>query len=65
MSNGGRNQLEYQHRVNRVVDYIQEHRTEELSLDVLAQVAAFSPFHFHRIFKAVTGENVKEFIPDR
>jgi AraC family transcriptional regulator len=62
MATGDGNRLEYQHRVNRVIDYIQEHRAEELSLEVLAQVAAFSPFHFHRIFKAMTGENLKEFV---
>src|SRR5689334_15799884 len=56
------NRLEYRHRVNRVIDYIQEHRAEELSLEVLAQVAAFSPYHFHRIFKAMTGENLKELV---
>ena len=29
---------------------------EPLTLNTLAQVAGFSPFHFHRLFKAVTGE---------
>jgi len=62
MSNGSRYRLEYQNRVNRVIDYIQSHRAEDLSLETLAQVAAFSPYHFHRIFKAVTGENLKEFV---
>lgn len=62
MAPSDRNRLEYEKRVNRVIDHIQEHRTEELSLESLAQIAAFSPFHFHRIFKAVTGENVKELI---
>jgi AraC family transcriptional regulator len=57
-----RNRLEYEKRVNRVIDYIQDHRAEDLSLETLAQIAAFSPFHFHRIFKAVTGENLKEFV---
>src|SRR5262249_15619072 len=29
---------------------------------VLARVAAFSPFHFHRIFRAITGETLFAFI---
>jgi AraC family transcriptional regulator len=62
MSEGSRSRLEYQTRVNRVVDYIQAHRADDLSLEILAQVAAFSPFHFHRVFKGVTGENLKEFV---
>ena len=54
--------LEYARRVNRVVDHVREHLAEELSLAVLARLAAFSPFHFHRIFRAVTGETVFGFI---
>jgi AraC-like DNA-binding protein len=33
-----------------MLDYIREHNREELSLEALAWIAAFSPFHFHRIF---------------
>jgi AraC family transcriptional regulator len=62
MSSSSRHRLEYQNRVNRVVDYIQAHRGGDLSLEALAQVGAFSPYHFHRIFKAVVGENLKEFV---
>jgi AraC family transcriptional regulator len=54
--------LEYRNRVNRVIDYVEQHRSEELSLETLAQVAAFSPFHFHRVFKSITGENLSEFV---
>jgi AraC family transcriptional regulator len=34
--------------------------SEDLTLDALARVAHFSPFHFHRIFSAMTGETVNE-----
>ena len=57
-----KHRAEYELRVNRVLDYIREHKAEELTLETLAGVAAFSPFHFHRIFKAMTGENVKELV---
>lgn len=62
MSDGSKSRVEYQNRVNRVIDYIQAHRADDLSLEVLARVAAFSPFHFHRVWKGVTGENLKEFV---
>ncbi|XXY51050.1 GyrI-like domain-containing protein [Sorangium sp. So ce269] len=62
MASSDRSRAEYQRRVNRVIDYIQAHRAEELSLEALAAVAAFSPFHFHRVFKSMTGENLREFI---
>src|SRR4051795_12459268 len=53
---------EYERRVNRVMDYVQAHLAEDLTLDKLAAVAAFSPFHFHRVFSAITGETLSDFI---
>ena len=49
-------------RINRVHTYIQEHLDEPLRLDKLAGVACFSPFHFHRLFAAFTGETLKSHI---
>jgi len=54
--------LEYAQRVNRVIDHIRAHLAEDLSLERLARVAAFSPFHFHRIFRAITGETLSAFV---
>jgi AraC family transcriptional regulator len=62
MMSSDKNRGEYQRRVNRVLDHIRAHRDEELTLEGLAEVAGFSPFHFHRIFKSMTGENLKEHI---
>ena len=53
---------QYHERVNRVLDYIGEHLDGELSLTRLSQVACFSPFHFHRIFQAVTGETLNSHV---
>src|SRR5688500_11577282 len=52
----------YQMRVNRVIDHIRAHLGDTLTLADLAGVAAFSPFHFHRVFKAATGETLFGFI---
>jgi AraC family transcriptional regulator len=54
--------LDYVGRVNRVVDYIQRNLDSSLQLDDLARVAAFSPFHFHRIFKTMIGETLSSFV---
>lgn len=51
----------YEQRINRVIDYIREHIDQELSLDVLAKIACFSKFHFHRIFRALVGETINDF----
>lgn len=52
----------YQERILKVMLYIQNHLDNELSLDELAQTAFFSPFHFHRIFTAYTGESIKSYV---
>jgi AraC family transcriptional regulator len=53
---------DYHKRVDRVIDHIRAHLADELSLADLAAVAAFSPYHFHRVFKATTGETLFELI---
>ncbi|MCW8194492.1 AraC family transcriptional regulator [Proteobacteria bacterium 005FR1] len=45
----------YFHRIQQVVDHIRQHLYEDLSLSQLAAVANLSPFHFHRLFTALTG----------
>lgn len=52
-------------RMEHVLDHIETHLSEDLSLDRLADLAAFSPFHFHRLFLAWTGETLKEFVRRR
>jgi AraC family transcriptional regulator len=57
-----RDRVEYEKRVNRVIDHIRRHLGDELSVASLARVAAFSPFHFPRVFTAITGETLFGFI---
>ena len=51
----------YRQRVNKAIDYINSHLNEKISLSELASVSHFYPYHFHRIFTAVTGESVNDF----
>ena len=46
----------YAPRVHEVMDHVRQNLSSDLSLTELAAVAHFSPHHFHRIFKGVTGE---------
>lgn len=48
----------YEARIERVTAYIHEHMDEPLDLDRLADVACLSRFHWHRIYRAVSGETV-------
>lgn len=53
---------EYKRRITKVLVHIQENLREPLALGDLARVASFSPYHFHRVFRGMTGESVKEHI---
>lgn len=53
---------DYEARLLRVLLYIQRGLDRPMSLGELAEVAAFSPFHFARIFRAMTGETVGEHV---
>lgn len=52
-------------RVRRVVDYIEAHLHERLTLDTLAETVGFSPFHFARAFKDATGVSPYRYVCDR
>jgi AraC family transcriptional regulator len=53
---------DYRERIVRTLVHIQRHLDEELELDDVAAVAAFSPFHFHRIFRGLVGESLGEHV---
>lgn len=53
---------EYRMRINRTIDYIRTHYAEDLSLEKLASIACFSKFHFHRLFRAVVGETLNDYV---
>jgi AraC family transcriptional regulator len=55
-------QKEYIFRINKVIDHIDSNLDKTLNLETLAEVANFSPFHFHRIFTAFTGETLNGFV---
>lgn len=53
---------EYTRRINAVISHVRENLNEALPLETLARVAGFSPFHFHRLFKSITGESVSDLV---
>jgi AraC family transcriptional regulator len=57
--------VEYERRVHRVMTYIDRHLDEPLDLESLAAVAHFSAFHFHRLFRAWTGETLGDYLRRR
>ena len=53
---------DYRKRIVRTLVYIQEHLDDSLELDEVAGVAAFSRFHFHRVFRGLVGETMREHV---
>jgi len=52
----------YRARMRRVLDHIDRHLDDELDLDTLSRVAAFSKFHFHRQFRATFDVSVHRYV---
>ena len=48
------NNNEYTEKFLFICNYINEHCTEDLSLDKIAKLAGFSKYHFTRLFKQIT-----------
>ncbi|MGE7859596.1 AraC family transcriptional regulator [Bacillus mobilis] len=53
---------EYLRRIYKVQDYIESHIDDSLSIEELADVAGFSKFHFHRIFKGIVDEPLSRYV---
>mgnify|MGYP001441891539 CR=1 FL=1 len=55
-------QEEYIQRINKVLTFIDDHLDEDLSLQTISNIAFYSPFHIHRLFKAITNETLNSYI---
>lgn len=49
-------------RFNPIIQYIDTHYAEELSLEKISELAHMSKFHFCRLFKQMTGHTVTHYI---
>jgi len=52
----------YHVRMQRVLDHIDQHLHDDLHLEAISSVAAFSKFHFHRQFTAAFGLSVHRYV---
>ena len=51
--------------LNQVINYIEEHLTDELSLEVISEYAGVSDYHFRKIFYYLSGMTLSEYIKNR
>lgn len=52
----------YEEAILSTLIHIQTHLESDLNLDMLADRVGFSAYHYHRIFREIIGEPVKEYI---
>lgn len=57
--------MDWLERMNRAMDYIEEHLTGVISYDEIARLACCSTYHFQRMFPFITGIALSEYIRRR
>lgn len=57
--------MDYFQTIQRFVDYMEDHLDEEIDMDEAMSKSHISKFHFYRLFKAIVGITVYEYIKRR
>ena len=57
--------MEWIDRLNKVINYIEEHITEEIDYKELSRIACCSTYHFQRMFTYIAGVSLSEYIRRR
>lgn len=57
--------MNYCENIQKSIDYIEENIKEDINLNTVVQQSGYSTTHFYRIFQALMGESVKEYIIKR
>lgn len=51
--------------LNQVMDYIEEHLTDDLTLELIADYAGVSDYHFRQVFFYLSGFTLSEYVKNR
>lgn len=54
--------MDYYSRIQDAVDYVEDNLTSKITIEDVSNIAYFSMYHFHRIFSAMVGSSVKDYI---
>lgn len=57
--------MDYINELEKAIEYIERNLKSQIHLEDVANVVNISPFHFHRIFKAVVGETLMGYVRTR
>lgn len=53
---------DYHLKLKPVIRYLEKNYNSQLNLEDVARIASLSPYHFHRVFKAVTNETLNDYL---
>lgn len=56
------NKAFYNQKLNIIIEYINNNLDSKIDIKTLADISCFSPFHFHRISRALLGEPIGAYI---
>ncbi len=56
------NKAFYEQKLNHIIEYIHHNLDSKIDIKTLAEISHFSPFHFHRISRALLGEPIGAYI---
>lgn len=57
--------VDYEKQLSFAVDFIEANLESDLKVETVAAKSGYSPFHFHRVFRAALGESVAEYVRRR
>ena len=57
--------MDYSESIEKIKNYIEEHLTDELSAEIIANEAGYSVFHFCRVFKEETGKSLMSYVREK
>lgn len=56
------NKTFYEEKLNVIIEHIHNNLDSKIDIKTLAEISCFSPFHFHRISRALLGESIGAYI---
>jgi AraC-like DNA-binding protein len=56
---------DHEKAIQRSLNFIEQHLTNELHINILAEYVGYSRFHFQRIFRKIIGKSIAEYIRER
>lgn len=60
-----KNKNRYLSSIEKAIDFIETNLDRQINTETVASIANFSPFYFHRLFCALTGESVSDYARSR